>query len=177
MNNAQIIYVVWVALIFWIRTPNPAMWVILANMVATLAACEAMDLGWLVRSPQYDDATMTEMLIDFVSLAVLLQWRGLSLIVAAGYALCIATYSLTVFFGVQITTTFAIVVGIGFVQLAVISIGSDGNNGGRRLRRLHGLCYTMASSRRYGQVHARGLAESRQVFSSDKRVRDDARGR
>lgn len=155
MNAAQITYLAWMGLILFYRTPNHAMWVLLANMLATFAACGAMDAGWLDRG----DSTMTMMLIDFASLAVALVGRDLAVTIAFGYFLTVISYSLTIFWGVQSSTTFAIVNLVGFVQLAVVSIGSGGNNGGRRLRRFAGFLHSVVSPRR-NVVCASGTQEA-----------------
>ena len=168
MNIWQESYVAWLAGIFWVRNPNPALWVLLANCAATLAACEAMDLGWLQRAPGHDDATMAQMLIDFVSLAVLLNWRGLAWVIAAGYAATVPIYSLTLIFGMQTSTTFAIVVGIGYVQLLVASGGSSGGNGHRRLHRLAGLFSVVAAPVRTEIMGSGGIDEGGQVLSPDR---------
>ena len=158
MNTWQIIYIVWLAGIFWVRNPNPAMWVLLVNALVTLAACEAMDLGLLSRAPGNDQATMAQMLIDFVSLATLLNWRGLSKVIAAGYMVTVPVYSYSIIFGGSIDTTFAVVMAVGYAQLVAVSVGSNGGNGRRRLHRLLGVLHPMASSRRIVSVGQGDLA-------------------
>ena len=148
MNAAQIVYVICLALIFVVRRPNRALWVVLANCMATLAVCEAMDLGWLVRNAQVDDVTMAEMLIDFASMAALLSPKPLPLVIASGYFTSVLCYTLTINFNVHLATTFAIVNSIAFIQLLVVAVGSDGNHGGRRLARLGRVAVSMGTSRR-----------------------------
>lgn len=130
MNTAQIVYVIGLAGVFAFRGPNPAAWVLLANLAATLAACLAMDLGRLDR----DAATLTMMIIDLASAAALLSMPGLPRVVAAFYAITIPAYSLNILFGVQIGTTFAIVNAVAFFQLAVAGLGGSGDDPGHRGR-------------------------------------------
>lgn len=162
MNAAQIIYALALALIFAARGPIFPAWVLLANMLATLAACLAMDLGALER----DGATLTMMIIDLASGAALMQRPGLSRVVAVGYAATVPLYSLTIVFEVQTDTTFAIVNGIAFIQLAVAGFGSGGNGGGNR-RRFCGLPDYLASSFRIDPVGERGMAQDRRHLSAN----------
>ena len=128
MNEAQIIYAIALAAVFAAHGPTFSAWVLLANMAATLVACLAMDLGALDRT----GATMTMMVIDFASGAVLLTKPGQSRLIAMGYAVTVPIYAGTILAGIAESTTFAIVIGIGFCQLVVVGIGSGGGHGLRR---------------------------------------------
>jgi len=164
MNDTQIIYALGLALVFALRGPGFVQWVLLANMAATLAACLALDLGMMERGA----VTLSIMLIDLAAGAWLLQRPGLPRIIAAGYAVMVPLYSLTIVLDVQTGTTFAIVNGIAFLQLAVAGIGSSGNGGGNR-RGFHSLSDHLALSFRIDPVDERGVAQDRRNLSGNSR--------
>lgn len=130
MNTGQWLYMIALAGLFLWRGPTFCAWVLLGNAVVTLAACGAMDMGALDRH----GATLTIMLIDFVAGAVLVSQPGLPRLLAIGYAVTVPLYATSVIFSVSEATLFAVVIGIGFVQIAVAGIGS-GDHGGGGLRR------------------------------------------
>ena len=165
MNAAQIIYVAWVALIFIGLGQSFALWVLTANMVATLLACLAMDLGYLDR----DGATLSMMVIDFAAGAMLLASPGLPRLIAAGYAANLAFYTANIVFGVSADTTFAVVIAIGFLQLAAVSIGQDGGNGVRRDRGPPDVGYSLGLSGRIESMGQADLAQAGDHVSKGRR--------
>lgn len=164
MNSVQIIYAAALAAVFATRGPSAAAWGLLANMAATIAACLAMDLGALDRG----NATIAIMLIDFATGAALMMRPGVARIIAAGYAVTVPIYSMTVIFGVQTGTTFAIVNAIAFIQLAVVYIGNGSDDLGNRDRRAS-LADHLASSFRSDPVGKGGMAQSHGLLSVDSR--------
>lgn len=165
MNTGQIIYALALAGIFAWRGPSFAVWVLLGNMLATLAVCGAMDLQWITR----DNATLSMMLTDFASAAVLITKPGISRIIAAGYGVTVPIYSASIIFGATESATFAVVVAIGFLQLMVAGIGSNDNGlrgrGGRSYvghplllaRRVDGgRAGSVAAGRRHGEINRGG---------------------
>ena len=167
MNDTQIIYALGLALVFALRGPGFVQWVMLANMAATLAACLALDLG-----AERGGVTLSIMLADLAAGAVLLPRPGLPRVIAAGYAIMVPLYSLTIVFDVQTGTTFAIVNGIGFIQLAVAGIGSGADNGGGHRGGLSGLSGDLASSFRIDPMGKGGMAQDRRLLSGDSRGLD-----
>ena len=134
MNTFQIIYVICLAAVFALRGSSPVAWVLLANLAATLAACLAMDLGWLSR----DEATLTMCVIDLASGVVLLSSPGLGRIVALGYAITVPIYSANLIFGVQIGATYALVNVAAIAQVMVALIGQNSDDGGNLRRSADG---------------------------------------
>lgn len=164
MNDTQIIYALCLALVFAMRGPGFVQWVLLANMAATLAACLAMDLGAMDRGA----VTLSIMLADLAAGAWLLQRPGLPRIIAAGYAVMVPLYSLNIVFDVQSGTTFAIVNGIAFIQIAVAGIGSGSNGGGNR-RGLRGMPDHLALSARLDPVGQMDVAQDRHGLEGNSR--------
>jgi hypothetical protein len=162
VNTGQIIYALALAGVFLWRGPSHVAWVLLANMAATLAACLALDLG-MARA----DATKAMMLIDMVSAAVLIVRPGLPQLVSVGYVATFWLYMANLRFGLSEATTFAVVVGLGFLQIMVAAIGTGGNNrgGSGRVPFLHNF---VAPSRRVGRVGAVGMAQSGVMLSQDR---------
>ena len=130
MNLAQWAYMIGLAALFVWRGPSFAAWVLLGNAIATLSVCLAMDLDVLGRQ----DATLFMMLIDLASGVALMTDPGLSRLLALGYAVTVPIYSASVVFGVAETTTFAVVVGVGMLQLVVAGFGQGGDDNGSRRR-------------------------------------------
>ncbi len=126
ISPGQWAYLIALALLFWWRGPSFAAWVLLANAVATLAVLGAMDWGLL----GHTEKTLFLMLIDFASGAVLLTSPGLPRVLAVGYGIIILVYPANIIFGVSEGTTFAIVIGIGILQIVVAGIGYGGDGGG-----------------------------------------------
>jgi hypothetical protein len=164
MNATQIIYAIALAGVFAFR-PGFVAWWLLANMTATLAACFAMDIGALDR----DGATLSIMIIDLATGAFLATRPGLPRIIAAAYVVMVPLYSLTIVLDVQSDTTFAIVNGIAFMQLAVAGIGSSGDSGGGGLRGFDGLSDHLATSFRIDPMGQGGMAMDRHLLSADSR--------
>ena len=164
MSGPQIAYALAMAALFAWRGPSFATWVLLGNMVAALLGCLAMDVGILERA----DATLTMMLIDFVAGSILLTRPGLSRVIAVGYGMTIPFYWLSLRFGVSEGTTFAIVIGIGFVQLMVAGIGTGSNDRGNRGRRADVAGSVSVSGRNSGLAQG-GVAQGAALLSQHRR--------
>ena len=164
MSGPQIAYAVALVALFAWRGPSFTAWVLLGNMGAALAGCYAMDLGVIGRT----DTTLAMMLIDFVSASLLLTQPGMPRVIAAGYAVTIPLYALNVVFGVSESTTFALVIGLGFVQLVVAGIGAGGDDRGNRSRRDDVAGPVSVSGRNYGMVSG-GFAQVAGLLSQDHR--------
>ena len=163
MNTGQIIYALALAGVFLWHGPSHAAWVLLANMAATLAACLALDFG-MDRS----DATLTMMLIDFVSGAALVFKPGLSRVLAAGYATTVPLYALNILAGLSEGTTFAVVMAVGFIQIMVAAIGGDSNDRGNRGRHSD-VGHSLSISVRSSGLGASGMAQTAAMLSQDRR--------
>jgi len=96
------------------------------NLIATLAVCLAMDLGYLDR----DGATASMMVTDIFAGALLVMRPGLSRIISWGYAVTVPVYAANLTFDVQPPTTYAILNAIAGLQLGVLTIGMGGSFGG-----------------------------------------------
>lgn len=153
MSELQIIYLVWLVVVFVIRPPCFAVWVVCGNALATLAVCGLMDLGALDRS----NATLFMMIVDLLSGVVLATRSGLSRVIAWGYALNVAIYSLNIVLGISISATFALVYLIGLAQLGMLTIGPRGDNGYRNRRGRGAAPLFDAVPRRNTGIHAQGL--------------------
>jgi hypothetical protein len=153
MSDAQIIYLAWLVAVFVIRPPCFAVWVVCANALGILAVCGLMDLGAVDRS----DATLFMMLVDLVSGVVLATRGGLSRVIAWGYALNVAIYSLNIVLGISLNATFALVYLIGLAQLGMLTIGPRGDNGSRNRRGRGAAPLFDAVPRRDSGIHAQGL--------------------
>ena len=164
MSGPQIAYAVALAALFVWRGPSFTAWVLLGNMGAALVGCYAMDLGLIGRT----DTTLAMMLIDFVSASLLLTQSGLPRVIAAGYAVTIPLYALNVVFGVSEGTTFALVIGLGFVQLVVAGIGSDSDDRGNHSRNADMEISLSAPGRNSGMVSG-GFAQVAGLLSQDHR--------
>lgn len=117
-----------------------ALW---GNLLATLAICLAMDLGALER----DAATVSMMIADLATGAVLSTKPGAARIIALGYAVTIPIYSINLVFGLPISATFGVVYIAAFAQLGVLAIGSFGGDGGGCRRRRVSFRPSLALSR------------------------------
>jgi hypothetical protein len=153
VNEQQIIYLVWLVAVFVIRPPCFAVWVVCANALATLAVCGLMDAGALDRS----NATLFMMLVDLLSGVALATRSGLSRVIAWGYALNVAIYSLNIVLGISLNATFALVYLIGLAQLGMLTIGPRGDNGYRNRRGRGAAPLFDAVPRRDSGIHAQGL--------------------
>ncbi len=100
-----------------------ALW---GNLLAILAICLAMDLGALDRNA----ATVSMMIADLATGAVLSIRPGSSRVIALGYAITVPIYSINLVFGLPISATFGVVYIAAFAQLGVLAIGSFGGDGG-----------------------------------------------
>jgi len=63
VNTFQIAYTLWLAGLFAFRGPSRAVWILLANLVATLLACLLLDLGHMDRM----GLTVSLMVIDLAA--------------------------------------------------------------------------------------------------------------
>jgi len=151
MNTAQITYAVLLAIVFAWRGPSYGLWVLLGNLLATLAICLGMDLGAVGRS----DATVYMMIVDAASGAALVIRPGLARVASVGYALTVPIYSAVILFGVSPDTTFAVIYVVLFAQLGVFAVGGNGGNGFSSRHRLHHRFHHPAQSLRT-QSMARG---------------------
>jgi hypothetical protein len=145
----------------------------LADFVALMAIAGAMDLGLLVRNGDTDTATPAMMIVWVVSAAVLaFRSDTLSHILAGLSALAIPAFGLTIVFGVQISTTAAIVNAIAFIQLVVVGFGL-GNHGGGYGRGLRDMPGHLAASFQGDYVveiaGQGGMAMDRHLLSADSR--------
>ncbi len=162
VSPGQWLYLIALALLFWWRGPSFAAWVLLANAVVTLAVLGAMDWGLMGRT----EKTLFLMLVDFVSGAVLLTSPGLPRVLSIGYAITVPLYSANIIFGVSEGTTFAVVIGIGLLQIVVAGIGHD-DNGRGGLRRPSGVASALGLPRGNRAARALYLAEDSGVVESE----------
>jgi hypothetical protein len=153
MSDAQIIYLAWLVAVFVIRPPCFAVWVVCANALGILAVCGLMDVEALDRS----NATLFMMIVDLLSGVALATRSGLSRVIAWGYALNVAIYSLNIVLGISLNATFALVYLIGLAQLGMLTIGPRGDNGSRNRRGRGAAPLFDAVSRRDSGIHAQGL--------------------
>jgi hypothetical protein len=104
------------------------------NLVATLAACGLMDMGWLGR----EGATLAMLTVDLITGVGLALGPGIGRLIAWGYAITAPIYTVNLVWGVSISATFGIIHVVALAQLGVFAIGlfsggDSGGNGGRRL--------------------------------------------
>lgn len=154
MTPGQWAYLAALSGLFILRGPNFAAWVLLANAVVTLGVLALMDFG-LIGDTQ---KTVFLMLVDFASGAVLVMVPGIPRLLAVGYAVLVPVYAASVWFSIAETTTFAIVIGIGFFQIAVAAIGYGGGDGGA-FRRPSDVLGSVPSSDRIAVLGVGGMAE------------------
>ena len=158
MNTQQTIYAIaLLAVALWRGWKHPGVLVLLANMVATLAACWAMDEGILGRT----DATMSMMVIDFISGAVLLTGQTQAKVIAAGYGITVPIYGANIIFNVASSATFAVVIAIGFAQIMVAAIDTSGRDGLRNRGRRSAVGRAVAISAGHQGLGLGGLAKNR----------------
>ena len=164
MSGPQIVYAIALAGLFWHSGPSFTAWVLLGNMLAALLGCLALDLDWLGRA----DTTLTMMLIDFVSGSLLLTRPGLPRAIAVGYGITIPVYALSIIFSVSESTTFAVVIAIGLVQIMVAGIGADSDDRGGRNRYPDVGGPVPSSGGNHGMAQG-GLAQSADLLSPNHR--------
>jgi hypothetical protein len=132
MSGNQIVYAVILSALTipaWGRQ-RYALLALWCNLVAILAICLAMDIGALDRST----TTLSIMIADLATGALLATSAGLPRVIALGYAITVPLYAINLVFGVPINTTFAIIYIAAFAQLGVLAIGSIGGDGGGNRR-------------------------------------------
>lgn len=173
ISLGQMAYAVCLAALFSWRGPSFILWVMLADFVALLVIAGAMDLGLLVRNGDADTATPAMMIVWVVSAAVLaFRPDTLAHVLAGLSALAIPVFGLTIVFGVQISTTAAIVNAIAFIQLVAVGVGL-GNHGGGAGRGLRDISAHMAASFQgdyVGEIAGQGgVALDRHLLSADSR--------
>lgn len=127
---------------------------LLANLVATLLACLAMDLGALDRT----GATMTMLIIDLATGVALAMKPGTAQLLAWGYAVTVPIYFANLLLGVQIGATFAIVYVVAVAQLGVLGIGTLGGNSGGGGRRYPARGVSLAVQARGGGLHPSAIS-------------------
>lgn len=131
MNFFQIAYALaLVALAYpaWGRQRYALGWLV-ANLVATLAACLAMDLGMIDR----DGATVSMSIIDLCAGVGLALRPGIPQLIAWGYAVTVPIYFANLIWGKPIDATFALVYIAAVAQMGVFAIGCGpgfGSGGG-----------------------------------------------
>jgi len=162
MDRTQVGILAGLMALFLVRGPSLAAYVLAGNMVATLSLCAAMDLQAIDR----DGATLSMMLVDAVSGAVLISHAGMPRVLAAIYAAMVLVYSLNILFGVQISTTFAIVNVCTFIQLAVAGIGGTDNGAGNR-RRFGNVGAAVFLSRRNTRLDQAAMGPRATMVSTD----------
>ena len=102
------------------------------------------------------------------ALAVLREAQQLHPTLALGYAITVPTYALSVVFGIADSTTFAIVMCIGFVQLAVAGIGSDSDNGLRNPDRRADVAFAVPQPRNHLALATGGMAQGADHLSQNR---------
>ena len=128
MSDFQIIYLVWLAGVFILCKPCWPMWVTLANAVATLAICGAVDVAAIGRS----DATLLMMISDIATASALIFHAGFARVLGLAFAVSAAMHLPALVLGVSLGSTFALVYLVNVVQLGVLSLGSGSDHGMRR---------------------------------------------
>ena len=133
----------------------------MGNLAAFLAVCHLMDIGFLDRG----ETTLWFAVIDMATAAALVIKPGLPRVVAAGFAVTITTYAVSVPFGAPTDTTFAIVWAILVLQLGVVAFGSSGNHGGGGYRRRNSHPVSLGSPAGRGNMGGIGGAQDIALFS------------
>lgn len=165
MTLGQIIYCAAIAGLFAWRGQSYAAWVLALDQLGILAVLGLFDLGMIGRS----DATLYQMVVDFMAGAALAAKPGLPRLLSLGYAITVPLYAANILFSLATGTTFALVMGIGFLQLAVAGIGQDSGGGGRVDRRHMLRRNRLVLSRGNMGMGEGGLAQSRDHVSPDRR--------
>ena len=163
----QAVYGLGLVLLFGLRGPSLVAWVLLADFVAVLAIMGAMDFGLLVREPGHDEVTASVMVVWCVTAAILAPRPGLGRVLAMFNAAGVMVMIFGLFWGVQISTTSAIVNAIALIQLAVAGIGSSGADGGGR--RISFGEIPVAVSQGRDVMASGGMAKGASVLSQDRR--------
>jgi hypothetical protein len=136
INAAQLAYAAGLVVMFAMHGRSFIAFVLLADFIAVTLAMGAMDMGWLVRTPERDTVTATVLVIYCLTFAALVLSPGLGQVLAVFSAISIPIFAATLFFGVPVAATSAIVNACSLVQIAVaiIGMGDDNGNGHRRPR-------------------------------------------
>ena len=132
MTTFQIVYVVVMVLLVypaWGQQRYALAW-LWANLAATLAACLAMDVGYLDR----DGATASMMVIDICAGVALCQRPGLPRLISWGYVVTVPIYAANIAFDVQTLATYAILNAVAALQVGVLVVGMGSGGGGIRGR-------------------------------------------
>lgn len=153
MSDLQIIYLAALVVALAIRKPCFAVWVVCGNALAILAVLGLMDLGVTDRV----NTTLFMMLVDLMSGVTLAMRSGLARVIAWGYALNVALYSLNIILSLSPDTTFALVYIIGFAQIGMLLIGPRGDNGYRNRRGRGAVPVFNAVPRRNAGLHSQGV--------------------
>lgn len=155
MNGFQVAYLAaLVALTYpaWDRQRH-ALGLLWANLVVTLGVCLLMDLGIMSRG----SATVSMLIVDLATGAALSLGRGVSPVIAWGYAVTVPLYFLAILGVAQIDTTYGLVYIAATAQLGVLAVGSLGNGGGGNRRRLIGR-FALGAPARHGAVYQSAIS-------------------
>jgi hypothetical protein len=136
VNGFQVAYLAaLVALTYpaWGRQRH-ALGLLWANLVVTFGVCLLMDLGLVGRG----SATVSMLIVDLATGVALSLGRGVSPMIAWGYAVTVPLYFLAILGVAQIDTTYGLVYIAATAQLGVLAVGSLGNGGGGNRRRVAG---------------------------------------
>jgi hypothetical protein len=131
LSNLQIAYLVALAAMTLPLRQGYALAWLWGNLVATLAACGAMDMGWLGR----EGATLSMLTIDLVAGVGLALRPGIGRLIAWGYAVTIPIYTVNLVWGVPIGATMGYINAVAVAQLGVFAIGLSGGDSGGDVRR------------------------------------------
>jgi hypothetical protein len=165
----QAIYAFGLVLLFGLRGPSLVAWVLLADFVAIMAIMGAMDLGLLTRAPGHDQPTGAVLVVWCLTAAIFVTQPGVAKVLACISALGIAAFAATLLFGVQASTTSAIVNALAFVQLAVAGFGTGDGGGSYRGRADQPL--SVAVSAGSVGMGAGGYARGADLLSQDRGAR------
>lgn len=135
MNSYQVAYLLALAALTYPAWGKQryALGCLWGNLVVTLAACLAMDLGLFSR----DDATVSMLIVDLSTGVALALRPGISQIIAWGYAITVPIYFANLVWGNPIDATYALIYIAATAQVGVLAIGvipGSGAGGGRRRR-------------------------------------------
>ena len=162
----QMAYAIGLVVLFGRRGPTLIAWVLLADFLIILGIMAAMDFGLLVREQGNDQVTASVLVVWCVTAAIMVTQPGLGRVLAVLSVLGITAFSATLFWGVQVSTTSAIVNTVALFQLAVACFGSSGDDSGDGRRVSSGQVCVEIPSRVEGVVFG-GVAQGASLLSAD----------
>lgn len=162
----QAAYAVGLIVLFWTRGASFIAWVLLADFIVLTGIAGAMDFGWLIREQGNDQVLGAMMVVWCVTAVVLAVHPKGSMLLAAFSAAGVVMMLTSLRFGVQISTTSAIVNTLALVQLAVAGIGTGGVDGGGR-RSASGVI-SVAQPQGYFGAGAGVMASRQNLLSQDR---------